>query len=127
MRGIVQLFVGTALLSLAIGVHATEPVESAPTVVAHVAAQEVACDSGNCASQPAALEASDGSGSPMPVRQVGEATRSLLQLQAAGTHASSQSYPMTGAVAAKVYERYVNSFAHPIPEQLASAIAKSSK
>lgn len=57
----------------------------------------------------------------------GTATRSLLKAQAQGDSASTHQYPMSGAVAHKAYERYVNSFAHPIPEQSASTIAKSGK
>lgn len=57
----------------------------------------------------------------------GTATRSLLKAQAQGDNASTHQYPMSGAVAHKAYERYVNSFAHPIPEQSTSTIAKSGK
>lgn len=63
--------------------------------------------------------------SPPQAREMGSATRSLLQRQAQGAEASTQQYTMSGAVAQKVYERYVNSFKHPIPEHSASAIAKA--
>lgn len=56
--------------------------------------------------------------------QVGDATRNLLQRQAQGDSASAQQYALSGVVAQKVYERYVNSFKHPIPEHSSSAIAK---
>lgn len=62
-----------------------------------------------------------------PLRAPGAATRQLLQAQAQGDSASAHQYPMSGVVAQKTYERYVNSFTHPIPEQSASTIAKSSK
>lgn len=44
-------------------------------------------------------------------------TREWLDLQAAGTAASREARPMPGEVADAVYERYLNSFKHPIPEQ----------
>jgi hypothetical protein len=52
--------------------------------------------------------------------KVGEATERLLDWQRRGSYASSHTYSMPHAVAAKVYERYVNSFSHPIPERLDS-------
>lgn len=55
-----------------------------------------------------------------PVQPVGQATQTLLHLQREGQMASPLSYSMPHAVASKVYERYVNSFAHPIPERLDS-------
>lgn len=57
--------------------------------------------------------------SPLPV---GSATRRLLLLQAQGEHASAAQYPMPGAVAQQVYQRYLKSFAHPVPEQLGSTL-----
>ena len=54
---------------------------------------------------------------------VGQATRALLQQQAA-TEPSRPPQPMAGVVAQKVYARYVESFAHPIPERAASPMAK---
>jgi hypothetical protein len=64
---------------------------------------------------------------PKPQLLSGDATRQLLRTQAQGDSASSHQYPMSGAVAQKTFERYVNSFAHPIPEHSASTIGKSSK
>ncbi|MBD9533739.1 MULTISPECIES: DUF3613 domain-containing protein [Comamonas] len=54
---------------------------------------------------------------------VGQATRALLQQQAT-TEPSRPPQPMAGVVAQKVYARYVESFAHPIPERAASPMAK---
>lgn len=54
---------------------------------------------------------------------VGQATRSLLQQQVAA-EPSRPPQPMAGVVAQKVYARYVDSFAHPIPERAASPMAK---
>ena len=55
---------------------------------------------------------------------VGEATRKLLALQASGASASNQRYAMPEAVAQQVYERYLKSFSHPIPEHSLSALDK---
>lgn len=49
--------------------------------------------------------------------KVGNETRALLELQRDGQSASAAQRPMTGEVADKTYQRYVDSFAHPIPEQ----------
>ena len=55
--------------------------------------------------------------------QVGQATRALLQRQAAGAEASPSPHALPGVVAQKIYTRYVESFAHPIPERAASPMA----
>lgn len=60
----------------------------------------------------------------VPVLKVGEATKKLLDMQARGTMASDKQYPMPVAVAEKVYQRYVDSFSHPIPEKSGSALEK---
>lgn len=49
--------------------------------------------------------------------RVGEQTRAWLDLQASGTQASTAERPMTGELAERVYQRYLDSFTHPIPEQ----------
>lgn len=54
---------------------------------------------------------------------VGQATRALLQRQASGAEANASPRAMSGVVAQKVYTRYVDSFAHPIPERAASPMA----
>lgn len=53
---------------------------------------------------------------PAAAPEAGSA-REWFTLQAAGTAASTEPRPMPGEVADAVYERYVNSFKHPIPEQ----------
>lgn len=45
----------------------------------------------------------------------GEATRFWLQLQRSGQEASTTERPMPGEVAERVYQRYLESFTHPIP------------
>ena len=62
------------------------------------------------ASEPAAADAAAAVAAPGSARE-------WLSLQAGGTAASSEPRPMPGEVADAVYERYLNSFKHPIPEQ----------
>jgi len=59
--------------------------------------------------------------------RVGDDTRVWLQLQGSGIAAAPER-PMSGEVADKVYKRYVESFARPIPEhfQRESAVAGGS-
>lgn len=58
----------------------------------------------------------------VPPPAVGEITRGLLALQAQGSVASPHSYAMPGAVAQVVYQRYLKSFEHPIPEKSGSTL-----
>lgn len=44
-------------------------------------------------------------------------TRQLLDLQKSGKYASRNEQKLSGKAQKEVYERYVNSFAHPIPER----------
>lgn len=44
------------------------------------------------------------------------ATANLLQLQRSGKFASRNEQRLPGRAQTKVYERYINSFGHPIPE-----------
>lgn len=44
-------------------------------------------------------------------------TRAWLNLQAGGTAAQGAARPLPGEVADAVYQRYLQSFTHPIPEQ----------
>ena len=50
-------------------------------------------------------------------QRIGEQTRAWLDLQAGGTQASAAERPVTGELAERVYQRYLDSFTHPIPEQ----------
>lgn len=70
---------------------------------------------------PCPANCSEGTTSAQPLH-VGDATRSLLRQQAQGVHATTADHPMPGAVAQQVYQRYVKSFSHPIPEQLGSTL-----
>ena len=49
--------------------------------------------------------------------RTGEQTRALLELQKRGSAAAPQKAPkpVPGEVADRVYQRYLNSFSHPIP------------
>ena len=48
---------------------------------------------------------------------VGTQTRSWVDLQVSNSVSRKTAPPMSGEVADKVYQRYQNSFTHPIPEQ----------
>lgn len=47
--------------------------------------------------------------------QIGDTTRALLRLQADGSSAGN-ALPMLGETASRSYQRYLDSFDHPIPE-----------
>lgn len=64
---------------------------------------------GACASQPG----------------TGRDTRAWMDLQKGGSAASAEPQPMTGEVADKVYQRYVDSFGYPLPEQFKRESIKS--
>lgn len=49
---------------------------------------------------------------------VGTETRGWLEMQAGNASASAVERPMPGDIAAKTYQRYSDSFARPIPDQL---------
>lgn len=50
-------------------------------------------------------------------QRVGDQARAWMDLQASGTEASEAERPITGEVAERVYQRYLDSFTHPIPRQ----------
>ena len=52
-----------------------------------------------------------------PPAQVGDETRAWLQLQASGAASVTTPATTSGEVADRVYQRYLKSFEHPIPEQ----------
>lgn len=51
-----------------------------------------------------------------PQPKQGEQTRQWLEMQKNGQAASSQNQTLPGPAAAQIYQRYLNSFSHPIPE-----------
>lgn len=57
---------------------------------------------------------------------VGDKTREWLSLQRSGQAASTQPQPIPGPVADKIYQRYQDSFSHPIPEYFAADDADAS-
>lgn len=48
--------------------------------------------------------------------QLGDEVRAWTDLQKSGTASVTDARPMPGEVADKVYDRYLQSFGHPIPE-----------
>lgn len=60
-----------------------------------------------------------------PDREVGDATRRLLQLQASG-QAAAPALPLLGQPAGAAYQRYLDSFSHAIPEFFDSTVPAGS-
>jgi len=50
----------------------------------------------------------------------GSQTRFWLATQASGASSETEARPMPGEAATLVYQRYLNSFTHPIPERFGS-------
>jgi hypothetical protein len=55
---------------------------------------------------------------------IGYTTRQLLQMQASGSQAGNH-LPMLGDEASASYQRYIQSFTHPIPEFYETAVGKN--
>lgn len=53
---------------------------------------------------------------PLPLEPVGSATRSWTELQISNSAASPVARPLTGEVADKIYQRYLDSYTKPIPQ-----------
>ena len=70
---------------------------------------------------------------PMPAQtrtarvhhEIGESTRSLLDMQANGSNAGKV-LPILGDEASRSYKRYIDSFEHPIPEKFEQAVQTGS-
>ncbi len=60
-------------------------------------------------------QAQDPAQDPVPAH--GAETRALLELQISGAASVATPAPMSGDVADAVYQRYLKSFSHEIPEQ----------
>ena len=60
----------------------------------------------------------------LPRSQIGDTTRALLRMQADGSRAGN-ALPMLGEAASRSYQRYLNSFDHPIPEYFEAALPNS--
>jgi len=58
-----------------------------------------------------------GSGGNGPAYEAGSQTRQWLDMQREGTQASQQAQTLPGPVMDQVYQRYIKSFGHPIPER----------
>lgn len=93
-----------------------------PAGAATPAAAQVAAANTPAAAQPAAHQA--------PVEResrirVGDVTHTLLQAQADG-RVGGPRLPMLGATADASWQRYLDSFKHPLPERFENTVAKSS-
>lgn len=92
------------------------PVQVAPMPV--TAAPSVAPSGGSGTALDETAAATD-----QPALPVGAATQRLLALQRSGTMASATPRPIPGEVAHRSYERYLNSFNHPIPDRYGSSVS----
>jgi hypothetical protein len=73
------------------------------------------------ASTPAAAPPADAAASaPVAGQGFGAQSRFWLETQTSGAYAVTDDRPMPGEVATMVYQRYLNSFTHPIPERYES-------
>lgn len=63
---------------------------------------------------------------PAPRREVGDTTRALLRMQAAGTQAGP-ARPMLGVEASLAWQRYLQSFTHPIPERFEQTLPQQGR
>ena len=75
---------------------------------------------------PFAALAQSGAAAPPAGQGFGSQTRLWLGTQTSGVSAVTDERPMPGEVATLVYQRYLNSFTHPIPERYESNSFKSS-
>lgn len=84
------------------------------------------------AAAPAAAPADAAAAAPAPVaapvagQGLGSQTRFWLATQASGVSSVTEERPMPGEAATLVYQRYLTSFTHPIPERYESDTFKPS-
>jgi hypothetical protein len=64
-----------------------------------------------------AVLAQQGTASATPAAQDAAETRNWIELQQRAGESPAAPRPMAGEVADQVYQRYLKSFSHPIPEQ----------
>jgi hypothetical protein len=57
--------------------------------------------------------------------EVGHATAAWLDLQASNREAAPEAAPMSGAAATLAYQRYLDSFRHPVPDTFESKLSGS--
>lgn len=126
LRALTGLGVAAALL-LAVDARAQQPPLTGrmlaeppvPTPPARAPAPGVPAPDNDAGWQPPRAPASAATA---PTR-IGDTTRALLQLQAAGTSAGTR-LPILGDQAAASYARYLKSFEHEIPEYMKTNVRK---
>jgi hypothetical protein len=72
------------------------------------------------ASAPASAPAASPAAAPVAGQGLGAQTRFWLATQTSGVYSVTEERPMSGEAASLVYQRYLNSFTHPIPERYES-------
>lgn len=95
-----------------------QPMEPFPPAATEAGAPTAVAGSEAGAESAAAVEVSDAATPAAAGKPAGGAdTRAWLELQASGSAAVGAAQPMPGEVADLVYQRYLNSFKYPIPDQ----------
>ncbi|MDP3858535.1 MAG: DUF3613 domain-containing protein [Stagnimonas sp.] len=122
-----SLFVASLLLALAPLAGAQpdqrqfssdQPMEPFPPAATEAGAPAAVASSEAGAESAAAVEVSDAAAPAAAGKPAsGGDTRAWLDLQASGSAAVGAAQPMPGEVADLVYQRYLNSFKYPIPDQ----------
>lgn len=110
---------GSVLLCVLAVTALAEPQQQQPLTAERMAATPNAPASASLppASSPFPTASASQPSSAAPARaEVGDATRALLRMQAGGTYAAP-ARPMLGDQASLAYQRYLDSFKHPIPER----------
>lgn len=92
-----------------------EPVTETPTANCDCAAETATIDLGP-APDPESPVTIVPASTAAAASGFGAGTRGWLELQVSGSAASTTARPLPGEAASHVYERYSNSFKHPIPE-----------
>jgi len=79
-----------------------------------------AADSSSTTAAAPAPAAAPAAAAPAAGQGFGSQTRYWLATQSSGAYAVNDARPMPGEAATLVYQRYLNSFSHPIPERYES-------
>lgn len=124
--------IAAALLLGALGATATAAAQHAPLIERMTDSGATSTPAGTAISVTAAAgpavaatpTASAATFADLPRSQVGDTTRALLQMQADSSRPGT-ALPMLGEAASRSYQRYLNSFDHPIPEYFEAALPNS--
>ena len=97
-------------------VPAAEPAVAETVLLSRSEAVRLAAETGATVDANATPELQKGVAVWWDITPVGETTRDLMAAQAAGDQATSNPLPTLGVTAAESWNRYLESFRHPVPE-----------